>query len=580
MASAYDKASLVMLPHATKDGKLYSVKPEDRSGDFTFSRGTDTATRVNSSGLIEKERSNQILQSNSFDTTWINASTSEASGQADRNGGTDAWLLAKAGAGGYIYQAVSASGVFTQSIYAKAGTINWIRISNSGISSAIAYYDLSNGVVGTTLSGVVDASIEDVGSGWYRCVLVLNGTSGAIRIFPANGDNDVSGSSGNIYIQDAMLNEGLVAQPYIETTTAAVYEGITDNLPRLDYSGGASCPSLLLEPSRTNIVSHSEYFSLGSGYWGNTRCSIESNSIISPEGLVNASKLLQNPATTNAGLINATITASGSNTFSFYARKGTKDFARLSLYSSVETSAYFDLENGEIGTTNLIAEADCFIEDMGNDWYRCGATYSGATNRFNIYIADRDGQTTLLDASNAYIYIYGAQWEASASYVSSYIPTYGASASRAADGTQINPTSFLSADEGSWYVDLKNLEFSIKGTSLPTYFLGDSDSRCIGFIARAVGSDTIQICKREGASAIELYTTPTNAAKVCFTWNGSNLKVFVDGVKQYDDNSFANFTNWDVLIFNYSSRAALIEMNQNTLFPTQLTDAEAIALTA
>ena len=64
-----------------------------------------------------------------------------------------------------------------------------------------------------------------------------------------------------IYIQDAQLEQGLVATDYIETTTAAVYEGITDNLPRLDYSGGASCPSLLLEPSRTNHNSeHSEYF--------------------------------------------------------------------------------------------------------------------------------------------------------------------------------------------------------------------------------------------------------------------------------------------------------------------------------
>ena len=38
-------------------------------GDFDFTRSTQ-ATRVNSQGLIEKERSNLLLQSNSFDTTW------------------------------------------------------------------------------------------------------------------------------------------------------------------------------------------------------------------------------------------------------------------------------------------------------------------------------------------------------------------------------------------------------------------------------------------------------------------------------------------------------------------------------
>ena len=61
MSNAFDKASLVMLPHAYEEGKLYSLKPTDRSGDFTFSRGTDTATRVNASGNIEKETQNLLL---------------------------------------------------------------------------------------------------------------------------------------------------------------------------------------------------------------------------------------------------------------------------------------------------------------------------------------------------------------------------------------------------------------------------------------------------------------------------------------------------------------------------------------
>ena len=58
-------------------------------------------------------------------------------------------------------------------------------------------------------------------------------------------------TAGNIYIQDAQLEYGLVARDYIETTTAAVEGGITDNVPRLDYTD-SSCPALLLEPQRTN----------------------------------------------------------------------------------------------------------------------------------------------------------------------------------------------------------------------------------------------------------------------------------------------------------------------------------------
>ena len=50
----------------------------------------------------------------------------------------------------------------------------------------------------------------------------------------------------------------MVAYPYVETTTAPVAGGILEDMPRLDYSNG-SCPSLLLEPSRTNETPHSEY---------------------------------------------------------------------------------------------------------------------------------------------------------------------------------------------------------------------------------------------------------------------------------------------------------------------------------
>ena len=40
-------ASLVLTPSSYKEGKLYSVIPENGDGDFTFTRAT-TATRVNS----------------------------------------------------------------------------------------------------------------------------------------------------------------------------------------------------------------------------------------------------------------------------------------------------------------------------------------------------------------------------------------------------------------------------------------------------------------------------------------------------------------------------------------------------
>ena len=74
--SFFSNASLAYLASAGagKDGKTYSIKPTDGSGDFTFSRGSNlAATRVGPTGLIEKGRENLLTYSNQFDTTWGNA---------------------------------------------------------------------------------------------------------------------------------------------------------------------------------------------------------------------------------------------------------------------------------------------------------------------------------------------------------------------------------------------------------------------------------------------------------------------------------------------------------------------------
>ena len=46
--------SVAMIPTGFKQGKLYSVLPEDGTGDFEFTRAS-AATRVNEDGLIQTE---------------------------------------------------------------------------------------------------------------------------------------------------------------------------------------------------------------------------------------------------------------------------------------------------------------------------------------------------------------------------------------------------------------------------------------------------------------------------------------------------------------------------------------------
>ena len=207
---------------------------------FNFSRASK-ATRVNKDGLIEEvgsgepridykddskgafllepSRTNSILQSNQFDTTWITNTATIEGGKVGVGNSNDAWLLSRTGTNGRVYQTLSSSGTQTLSVYAKANTNNWLFLVIG--SSETAYYDLENGVVGTASSSNI-AKIEPIGSnGWYRCSLKFTHSNPQVRIQPALADNNVTGS-GSIYIQNSQLEVGSYATSYIPTQGSAV----------------------------------------------------------------------------------------------------------------------------------------------------------------------------------------------------------------------------------------------------------------------------------------------------------------------------------------------------------------------
>ena len=366
MASTYDKASLVLIPSGTKEGTIFSQKPTNGDGDFTFSR-SPSATRVNAYGLIEKETQNLLLQSNSFDTTWVTTSSSVTGGQSGYDGSSDAWLLSNSAASGRIYQNITGSGIVTSSIYLKANASNWGLLQLDSTPDAYVYVDLINGVSGSTGSGNIDATITSVGGGWYRISVTANSTT-RIRIYPAEANGDVSGTSGSVYIQDAQLEQGLVARDYIETTTSAVYGGITDNIPRLDYTD-SSCPALLLEPQRTNLYNSSEYDCFDSGgtrmaATGNETAFCDAYDTPVPAAKVQNTGSLYFYDTTSPS-------ATTAHTWSAFFRLpdtnnlGTSRIRVNTTNTFASSETRFDLVNGTILTTNA---EDATITSFPNNW--------------------------------------------------------------------------------------------------------------------------------------------------------------------------------------------------------------------
>jgi len=578
--SIYDKASLVLIPSGTKTSKVYSQKPVNGDGDFTFSRST-AATRVNASGNIEKETQNLLLQSNKFDTTWGNSNTTETGGQAGYDGSSDAWLLTSTAGGGAIGQSISSSGVQTFSVYAKSGTLNWMAFTISGLSPSQAYFDLQNGALGSSGSEIITSNIESVGGGWYRCSVLVNGAASGVNIYPANANNQV-GVTGNIVIQDAQLEQGLVARDVLTTTTAAVEGGITDNVPRLDYTD-SSCPALLLEPQRTNLLAHSEYLD-GSG-WNKTSggtgstpiTTINTNETLSPESVYNATKIVFN-------------SGSGTTTGDLSLIEGV---VAISAGTDASTSIWLKGENGgEQLHMRGVSNGSFSIITLTTEWQQFTTSENSSTTTDSLQFGIRQNVSGLgIINSNATIYAFGAQIE-EGSYATSYIPTYGTSVTRIKEICEVTSAEdLIGQTEGTIAGEFNydsgeptNRLFSITGADWNT--IGSIRFDIISLkpqaTIRANGGEPAKII---GTQDINVGTL----VKFAVVYTSTTLKLFVNGAQI---GSTATLTGslpstLDEIRINALGGGFVSDTQNNQLnpykqalvFKTALTDQEAIDLT-
>ena len=574
--SIYDKASLVLIPSGTKTSKVYSQKPVNGDGDFTFSRST-AATRVNADGNIEKETQNLFLQSNTFsNASWTKTNSSVTAGQSGYDGSSDAWKLQATAASTCIVRQFidTSSSVSTFSFYAKAGTTNWTYVN---CVSVTAFFNLSNGTTGYVNSAAIDASITDVGSGWYRISLTGSGmTQQRIYTAPSN-NNSVSAIGDNIYIQDAQLEQGLVARDYIETTTAAVEGGITDNVPRLDYTD-SSCPALLLEPQRTNLITQSEYFES----WNQQNAiAVNTNNDLSPEGLQNATELDGFDASNFQSVSQYLTLSDGTYTFSVFLKKTT---GALNHYPAVVMGSTYKyvIVNSTTGTyaeaTGTNDNDSVIIESWDANWWRVIVTntMSAGFLRFSIYPSLSSSGTGITPSAAGANVFYGAQVEAG-SYPTSYIPTYGTSVTRNVDGynNTTGISGLLGSTTGTFFVDMERFNTEARDSAGGQFELRSSDGQTELNIDIENGGST-RAFYRDGGSFNFIYQSSVLRGKFCFVYNGANLKLYHNGVKQFDSNALSS-QDFSQLIYTGVDGAK--KHHQIMIFPTALTDQEAIDLT-
>jgi hypothetical protein len=564
----YADASLVLMPSGYKTSVLFSERPMDTDGQIAFTRASN-ATRVDANGLVEKVRTNLLLQSNQFDVSanWVNTSSTETGGQTGYDGSSNAWLLTKSTVGGRIHQNITGSGILTGSIYLKANASSWGLLQLDGTPDAYAYVDLINGVLGFTGSGNIDATITNVGGGWYRVSVVTNSTT-RFRIYPAESDGDVSGPSGSIYIQDAQLEVGDITTDYIPTTTSArsTFAGTTvdgtsvPNLPRIDYSGTEG--ALLLEPQRTNLCLWSEQ--LDNAGWskstaGTSTISVTANYAVSPDGYKNADRIQLTRDAVGYAQASQTISISSgqSYTFSVY----------LKSLSGTPTIMF-----GSYGGTNAQTAT------LTNEWVRYTWTAtSPSTSAFAmLMIWGGIGSTS----TSADFLAWGYQFE-QGSYATSYIPTLATSVTRVVDAAiKTGITNLIGQTEGTVFLDFV---YDAANTANERFTISDGTSANRFFILITTG----QILAFNGVTAsldqwgIVTSITVGQRYKIAGAYKANDIVFYVNGVQIGTDTSASIPTCSNLYFANEvgSGQEWNNLTNQLLLFKTRLSNDKLAALT-
>lgn len=322
---------------------------------------------------------------------------------------------------------------YTISVYAKAAERSFVNITTFTDPYAPAIFNLNNGTVyNATDSDIDNATIEDVGDGWFRLGLTFTKTADSainlgVGLCNDNGDLSYAGdATKGAFFWGLQVEVGSSVGTYVKT----------EGLPY--YGGGATQNGLLIEEQRVNIFQYSEEFD--NAAWTKTNATISANQAIAPNGTLTADELIYDNGSTTGRIVESFNSASQNTdyTLSCFVKNNGLNISSLRFYS-VETGfiqTEFDLRDGSI--TSTTSGASSSIVDYGNGWFRVTLTFntgSAATSKQTQICRNAfQGDGTLS------FYVWGAQLEEGA-FPTSYIPTSGSSVTRSADLATMGPVT-------------------------------------------------------------------------------------------------------------------------------------------
>ena len=353
--------------------------------------------------------------------------------------------------------------------------------------------------------------------------------------------------------------------------------------PRIDFLNNTK-GHLLLEPERRNIVTDSEALTYFSSQKDSTTLSV---SITNPKGESGAIKYIPDSGTGGNRSISKNLTGlSGLHTQSVFAKKDELRYLFLRLRNAPTRMAVFDLQDGVISDFNINVPK---IENYGNGWYRCSATFDPSSSDTAgqlvfSFSADNTGSLTgeFDGDGTSGLFLWGAQIEAG-SYATSYIPTQGeingVTRSGELDFEREDMVDLnLYSSEMTWFYDI-NLFYREAGTTVAPRLINTSNGQVF------IGVNTPQSTNTDLRIRHKNGTTALNTSAVTFT-NGGRFKVAVK-ITGTTGTAYINGTNVGTFTTLAASNYDKYENTQNNsnnindmrFYNTALSDSELATLT-
>jgi hypothetical protein len=343
------------------------------------------------------------------------------------------------------------------------------------------------------------------------------------------------------------------------------------NVPRLDYTGGG-CPSILVEPLRTNLVLQSQ--TLDNASWSKSI----GGSGIAPVVTANAGTAPDGTMTADRVQFNCVGSLSADRSILLQGSLGTTIATRY--YQSIYVKAF---SSGEVGKKLRIASDGLTglssVITITADWQRIVLNGLASTATTNFIVETRGTFTTPTNTT-ADVLLWGAQVEAG-SNETSYIPTTTlvAGTTRNADViTKTGVSSLIGQAEGTIFWDVKdlagptssgNLDFGIRNTGFTNSIAITTNTLAQPFRVQVKGTSVTLIN----------YTSAITTAKACVKYGTFGAKLFLNGnptpVATTPTNP--NFSSVDLI--DIKGTFMSYKTNSFALWTTALTDAQCISLT-